>query len=470
VSGAGARGALAELSLLADEAWLVGGAVRDELLGRALFDFDVAVCADVAALSRRLARRLRAHAFPLSEGFGSWRVLASDRSWQVDLSPLGGEDLREDLARRDLTVNAIARSLSEGELIDPYGGREDLAAGRLRMVSSRAFSDDPLRVARIARHVAELGFTVEPETERAARAAAPGLIGVAAERMFAELRRIVVSSRPGAGLAALERVGATAVMLPELLALHGVTQSPYHHLDAHDHTILALEQVAELAGDPGERFPEESGRIAALLGERLTGELTRGEALRLGALLHDIAKPLTRTVLGERIGFPGHDMLGAELAAAILVRLRASQRLAGHVAALTRHHLRLGFLVHEAPLGPRAIYRYLDGCQPVGADVTLLSVADRLATGGRGSREAIERHLRLAHAIMPAALDWHAAPPRPPVGGAELCEVLGIAPGPRIGQLLASLTEAAYAGEAPDRDAALELARRLAGGPADTER
>jgi poly(A) polymerase len=203
--------------------------------------------------------------------------------------------------------------------------------------------------------------------------------------------------------------------------------------------------------------------VRALLAEPLGDELTRGGGLRFGALLHDAAKPQTRVELpGGRIGFPRHDVEGAELARGVLARLRASERLRSHVAALTRHHLRLGFLVHEAPLERRAVYRYLRDCDPVAADVTLLSVADRLATRGRKADEAIARHLALARELLAAALAAREAGPAAPlVRGDELARELGIAPGPRLGQLLEQIAEARFAGEVAGRDDAVAYARRL---------
>ena len=142
-------------------------------------------------LARALARRTRAHAFSLSDAFGAWRVLDRERRWRIDLTPLAGASLAEDLSRRDLRVNAIARPLIGGELIDPLGGQADLAARRLRMVAPGAFASDPLRVVRLARLHAELDFELDAATVQAARASAPGLAGVAPERVFAELCQIV---------------------------------------------------------------------------------------------------------------------------------------------------------------------------------------------------------------------------------------------------------------------------------------
>jgi hypothetical protein len=166
----------------------------------------------------------------------------------------------------------------------------------------------------------------------------------------------------------------------------------------------------------------------------------------------------------------GHDAAGAEVAAAALTRLRASDRLRDHVASLTRHHLRLGFLVHDMPLSRRAIYRYLRACEPVEVDVTLLSVADRLATRGRGADEAIARHLELAHQLLGEALAWRADRPRPPVRGDRLARAVGLRPGPEIGRVLAELEEASFAGEIASADDAIERARELLGGQPAAER
>jgi putative nucleotidyltransferase with HDIG domain len=450
---------------LAPDDWLVGGAVRDRLLGRETADFDLATVQEPRVLARELGHRLRAYSFELSEGFGGWRVVARDHAWQVDVLPLLGGHIETDLAQRDLTINAMAQRLDDLTLADPFSGRDDLAARRLRMVSDGAFAADPLRVLRAARLACELDFEVEPGTALAARAHADGLRTVSPERVFGELRRILASPRAPWGLELLGELGITDVVLPELAALRGVAQSPYHHLDVYEHTRAVLQSTLEVQDDLEAFFPGHGARLRALQTEPLTGEVTRGEALRFGALLHDIAKPQTRSVSDEgRTTFMGHDVQGAEVAVAILSRLRASQRLSDYVAALTRHHLRLGFLVHRAPLGRREVYRYLAACEPVGVDVTILSVADRLATRGRNAQPAIERHLALARATMGDALAWQDDRPRPPVRGDEVARVVGGAPGPWLGRVLRELEEAAYAGEISGPQEALELARELAEG------
>ena len=243
--------AAAREALAAQPAWLVGGTLRDRLLGRpAATDIDLAVAGGVEAAARAVGRAAGAPAFPLSEAFGAWRVVDREQTWTVDVSPLMGETIEADLGERDFTFNAMAEPLGGGDLIDPHDGRADLGARRVRMVTPRAFASDPLRVVRVARFAGELGFDAERETLAAAREHAPELAGVAMERVFAELQRLLAAPAPGRGLSVLEQTGATAAVLPELAALRGVEQNRYHHLDVYHHTLEVLAQLVALDADP----------------------------------------------------------------------------------------------------------------------------------------------------------------------------------------------------------------------------
>ena len=462
---------VARTALAGTRAWLVGGTVRDRLLGRQTADVDVVVDGDPAEAARAVSRAARrAACFALSDDFGSWRVVARDHAWQVDVEPLRGQTIEADLTLRDFTINAIAEPIAGGAPIDPLGGVDDLRARRLRMAGPAAFAEDPLRVLRLVRVAVELDLEPDAETLRCAGARADALSGVSAERVFAELRRIIATPQARRGLEMMGALRATAVVLPEIEALRGVEQGRFHHRDVYGHTLEVLDRAVELTS-AGFASPELEAAIGghraevdALLAEPLADELTRGDALRWGALLHDAAKPLTRAVLSDdRITFFGHDARGAELARAVLARLRASERLRAHVAALVRNHLRLGFLVHEPqPLARRTVFAYLRACSPVEVDVTLLSIADRLATRGDRAQESIEAHLRLVRDLLSDALRWRAeGPPRPLLRGDELARELGIPTGPRVGELLEELAAAQYAGELATREHALGYARGL---------
>jgi putative nucleotidyltransferase with HDIG domain len=459
---------LAAETLAGRDPWLVGGTIRDLLLDRPIDDVDVLVAADPGAAAKALAAADGGHAFELSDRFGAWRVIAHDRSWQSDITAVRGGSIEADLALRDFTVNAIAAPLAAtAELKDPHGGARDIDARLLRAVGRTAFSDDPVRTMRMARLACELELEVEADTRRLARESAARITDVAAERSFYELRRLLSSDRPLDGLELMDEAGLVRELLPELEALKGVEQNPYHHLDVWGHTLEVLRRVLEIEADPEEAFGPLGVALARELAEPLADGMTRAQALRLGALMHDVGKPGTRVVNADgRILFWGHDELGARMSRDFGRRLRTSADTAEFLAMLARHHLRLGFLVHQRPLSRRDVYHYLRATDPVELEVTALSVADRLATRGERTREeAVESHLELAREIAAEAIAWRKAggPPAPPVRGDELIAELGLEPGPRVGELLETLREATFAGEVSSREDALALARSVPG-------
>jgi UTP:GlnB (protein PII) uridylyltransferase len=297
---------------------------------------------------------------------------------------------------------------------------------------------------------------------------APGLADTAGERIFAELALILSSEAVLGGLSLMSEFGLMAQVLPEVSSLKDVEQNRYHHLDVYEHTLLVLEQVMRLQHDPAavlggvdQRCIE---RISGLLGERLADDLTRGTALRFGALLHDVAKPQTqaRGADGTVLGFPDHAAQGAALVTEICARMRTSDRLSKYLAALTRHHLGLGFLVHADPLDARAVYRYLAATAPEQVDVSLLSIADRLATLGHKAEVSTLRHLEVARRVLPDALQFDAFLAQAPlVRGDVLAAELGLAPGPELGAMLEAITEARFAGEVSSEADAIAYARRL---------
>jgi poly(A) polymerase len=443
--------------------WIAGGAVRDAALGQAVTDLDLAVAGDPGRVAKALARELGEHAFELSAEFGTWRVVAPSRGWQVDITALRGDSIEADLALRDFTIGAAAVPLAAGEALDPYDGLVDLERGVLRVVGPSSFTDDPLRLLRAARLAANLNLRIDAGTvafahDAAARAAEP-----AGERQLSELRQLLGGSDPLRGLQLLDDLRLTAVILPELEGTKGVGQGPNHHLDVHGHTLEVLGHTLEIERElPRFVGPERAQEAADFLAEPLADEMDRRVALRFGALFHDIAKPATRAERDGFVGFKGHDVEGVGVIGEIMGRLRASRKLTRHLQALALHHLRLGFMVREAPLPPRRVHDYLRATEPVTLDVTLLTVADRLSARGAGpiaSPGMVQAHLDLAREMVGAALDWHRdGPPAPLLRGDEIAAELGIE-GPEIGAKLAELEAAQYAGEVTDRAEALGLLR-----------
>ena len=448
-----------------ERAWVVGGAVRDAVLGRKVNDLDLAVDGAPEAVTRRVAAALGGFAFELSSEFPTWRARDRDGTWQVDFATLRGGSIEADLGFRDFTVGAVAVDLTTGEGLDPFGGLVDLEAGVIRAVGPESFTADPLRLMRAARLVARFGWHVERDTISLGRVTAPHANEPAGERTLAELCQLIAAPDPLAGLDAMDRFGLYESVLPEVEALKGVVQGPNHHLDVYGHTLEVLEGVLRIESDLGTFVGDSAGGVRELLDEDLADGVSRSTGLRLAALFHDCAKPQTRKDDDGFISFRGHDLQGAEQIGQIFGRLKSSNRLADYVAALTRHHLILGFMVPQRPLDRHQVYQYLSHTDPVSVDVTLLTVADRLAARGTSSianEEMVAGHLELASEMVADALEWRrTGPPAPFMPGNELAREVGIDPGPDLGRVIDALAEARYAGEVGSASEAVEFARRF---------
>lgn len=459
-----ARALTAPLAPLDAPAWVVGGGLRDALLGRPVADLDVVTQGDPAAQASALAKAHGASRFALSREFGAWRVSGGTLGVQVDVMPLLGGSLESDLARRDFTINALALpAAGDGRLVDRHGGLDDLSAGRVALVSPTALADDPVRVLRLARIAHALGFRVDSAAADAARAAAPGIAGAPGERVMEEFTRIITAPDAGAAVRALDAVGGLGALVPQLEDCRGVDQSEYHHLDVLGHTLEVLDNVVAIARDPEPVFRGDAALVARSLGQPLSDDLDRGQALRITALLHDMAKADTRTVWdGGRVGFPYHDRLGAEMADAWCRSLRTSNRLREFVERGVRHHLALGFMVHRQPLTLAQYDRYLRRVAPDPVEAIVLSVADRLATDGpRTTPIQLTRHVALARDMLAVhARIASMEPIRPPLDGAELARMLDRPPGPWLADLLVATREEQLMGRVGDPASAAAFARR----------
>ncbi|MDZ7704489.1 MAG: HDIG domain-containing protein [Trueperaceae bacterium] len=417
------------------DGYLVGGALRDALLGRSYADIDWIV-PDPEAAARRAADTVGGSVFALDETRGHWRVVTNDGSGVVrDYAPLEGP-VETNLWRRDYTVNALAATL-DGTLIDPTGGERDLRAGRLRMTQRSALSEDTLRPLRGVRLRAQLGFRLEPATRAAivaeARAQQRGERERPAwERVSEELNKLLNTPDAARGIADLTELGLSAVYLPELMPLRGVPQGGLHHLDVFDHSVEALRQL--LLG-----FPD------ATLG------------LRWATLFHDVGKPATRTYDSERgrYTFYGHDKLGGEITAKVLRRLCQPGERVRHASRLVRYHML------PLPNTHREVRRFVYKRYDLLPDLLSLMLADReAARGPRASTAAREVY----RAAVSRVLEFmKASPPRKPLlDGREVMAVLGTGPGPHIGAALAFLREAEAVDDIHNRAEAVEAVRHYA--------
>lgn len=437
-----ARAVAARLAATGHRALLNGGAVRDLLLGVAPHDADVATSAtpeEVTAL------------FPdaklVGVSFGVVLVQEGDQTIEVAMFRREGPYLDgrrpssvaianevEDAHRRDFTVNGLFLDPATDEVLDYVGGRDDLKARVLRAIGDpeARFREDHLRLLRAVRLAAQLDFTIAPKTFEAIRALAPLAADIAAERVRDELARTFAGPRPAVGLRLLDATGLLDVVLPEVAAMRGVEQPPEYHPegDVLTHTMLVLEKLRPEPAD---------GAVSA--------------ELAFGALLHDVGKPPTFERGPDRVRFPGHAKVGAEMAEPIARRLRLSNESTERVVALVEHHMRF----RDAPeMRLSTLKRFL--ALPDFDNHLALHRADCLASHGdlsnwnfvRAKREEFGRE-----EIRPARL----------VNGGDLLAI-GYMEGPKLGRELRLLEDMQLEGTITTREGAVEQARKdLSTGP-----
>lgn len=440
------------------EAWLVGGAVRDAFLRRPpSADVDVVLLSGALEVGRRVADLTGGAFVPLDAERGAARVVA--RGARLDLADFRAPTLAGDLAARDFTVNALAVSVRDllrtgrARVIDPTGGFADLRARRLRLPGPRVLGEDPLRALRGVRLEAALGLRLTPPTARAIRVAARALAAVSAERVRDEL--LAVLALPGAArpLRRMDALGLLSVILPEVEAMRGCAQPAPHRFDVLEHSLRAVEAADRLLPRLAALEPLGEELAAHMAGE-LGGGVARGVVLKLAALLHDVAKPETRRVIGGRIRFFEHDLVGARRARQIAGRLRLPARAAGTLEQLVRHHLRPMHLEAAGQVTRRARYRFYRDLSEDARDLLLLALVDAAALTG-ASPLAVWLRAGLIRDLLAGWEEQYAVAQAPPlVRGEDVMARLGLGPGPAVGRLLAQVREAQDLGRVATREEA----------------
>ena len=473
------------------ELYLVGGAVRDALLGKPSYDLDFVLPAGALPLARQLANRMGGAYYPLDPERDYARIVlelggskgGGDRI-KLDFAGFQGAALEDDLRLRDFTINAMAISLRQPHrLVDPLGGAGDLVARRLRACSPASFENDPLRILRAVRQAVDHDLLITNDTRLLMRQAS-GLLGqVSRERMRDELFRILEGRNPRAALEILDRMEVLGSVLPELLTLQGVEQSPPHIYNVWMHTLEVVNKLAAVLAVLSSEYHEETasnlmlglvslrlGRFRQAMQAHLAEQLNPDRPLRallyLAALYHDAGKPACRREdEAQRIRFIGHEQESEQLAVYRAGELRLSNQEIERLRLITRHHMRpflLGQL--EGFPTPRAIYRFFRDTGVAGVDICILSLADMLATYGPTlKQEDWAHHLDVIRCLMEAWWEHPQQQVSPPalLNGHELMAELDLHPGPMLGQLLEAIREAQVVGKVSNRSEAVDLARSL---------
>ncbi|GAB4505644.1 MAG: CCA tRNA nucleotidyltransferase [Anaerolineales bacterium] len=468
--------------------YLVGGALRDALLGRETHDLDFVVPENGLRLARRIANALGAAFFPLDKERDTGRVILTGEDGKrtiLDVAAWRASSLDLDLLARDFTVNALAFDLQSETLYDPLGGGVDVRQKRLRACGPDSLTADPIRVLRGVRLAAALGFHIAPETRQQMKQAAAGLRSVSPERVRDELFRILEGPQPATVIRALDMLGALGYILPELAALKGVEQPPPHVYDVWTHTLSTLEHLEAILAvlTPG-YDPEATGdlynglltlrlgryreHLAAHFTQSLNADRSVRALLGFAALYHDIAKPQNKTIDEQgKWHFWGHDEQGAEVAVARADALHFSHPEIQRLRLIVRHHMRPHFHSRrmeaegKAP-SRRAIYRFFRDTGEAGVDVLLLALADTRATHGHTlTQEGWSAMLDICRIFLENYWEKPSETVSPPplLNGHDLMAALSLSPGPRVGELLEAIREAQATGKIETREAAISLAR-----------
>lgn len=475
-----------------EEVYLVGGAVRDLLKNRLSPDFDFALPSSGISLARRIANSLQADFMVLDEERDTGRVVLTNDDGTftyLDFATYRGATLEEDLRDRDFTINAIAFNPRDITIIDPLNGATDIRAGVIRACSPTSLLHDPVRILRGVRQAAAFGFGIEKNTRELMKQAAGTIGNVSIERLRDEVFKMLGGPKASASIRALEMLGVLPHLMPELLMMKGVTQSPPHIHDVWMHTLAVLDQLDDLLTsslridfDPEKTSDMFMGLVSLKIGRYrdqiakhfaspLNPNRSHRSLLFFAALYHDICKPDTKTIdENRRIRFFDHDIKGADVTAARGRSFNLSNDEVERLHAIIANHMRIHFFADrlenaQQPPSRKAIYRFFRDSNGAGVDLILLALADVRGTKGNELTQTTwTAYLDIARILLENY--WErpeevVAPPRL-VDGNDLMKELNIKPGKLVGQLLELIRENQAAGKITDREEAIAFAREEA--------
>lgn len=443
-------------------AYLVGGSIRDVLLGLSPIDYDIAVLGNPEQFAKNIASKTSSRIIimgkPGSAPGGITRVVSGDKIF--DISSINDASIEENLNKRDFTINAIAYSLSSGRIIDPLGGIQDLFDKKIRMVSTQAFMKDPIRMIRAYRICALLDFKIDPQTVSAIKKDAKLIKNSAGERIRTELFKILRSYKAYYYLSQMVNAGLLREIFPELDALKGCMQNRYHSYDVFDHTMKAFCCLERILNNYSEYIPKIYNQNIKQLNKN------KEYLLKFAILLHDIGKPAARSIDSQgNIHFYGHGKKGADMANKISNRLKLSTNERYYIDFIVRNHIRPLFLFisHQKKiLTKKSVIRFFIKCGDNTPALLLHAIAD---IQGKGNREDIRdaAFIEFAKAMLHDFFsDFMPRRIKPPlITGYDLIHEFGLTPSPLFKKILKIVQEERLSDKINTRQEALRLAKKI---------
>ena len=435
--------------------YVVGGTVRDLLMGRQPTDYDIAAAPPCEPLAQRIAQNAGSRVVLLGKpGVTIYRIVAGELTF--DVAPFAGETIREDLKRRDFTINAMAWDVAKNNLIDTLNGRKDIEAGQIRMISPENFRSDPLRMLRAFRLGAAFRFSIDSATTTEIRRHAVKIKEAAGERIRDELMKMLATPQSGAYLKEMDSAALLTEIFPELEPLKGCLQNQHHDFDAFEHTMTAYGWIEEILARPENIFVAADRHPQYIM--------PHPARLKLAMLLHDIGKPECRTE-GQKGGihFYRHESVSAEMARAISRRLKLSKDHSAYTDFIIRNHLKPLhlFIAHQQQkLTKTAIARFFLKTRPFAADLLIHAIADARGKKSVQSPNVFEEFCR--QLLDACTYDFEPkTASQPLISGHDLINELHLRPSPLFARLLSSVEEERLAGRLMTRSDALNWIKNL---------
>ena len=431
------------------ELYLVGGVIRDYLLGVELNDIDLVVANRTQQVALEFATKVEGSFVTLDKPRGMYRVVTSDVVY--DFSDLTVATIEQDLRRRDFTINAVALKPDEADhpeknWIDPWGGVYDIKHGVIKVVSDTAFTADPLRILRMVRFKAQFDFEITRNTKRLAIKAASQIFEVANERIKEELISICSYSKAAENIELLDKIGVISSLLPQVEELKRIGECKYHQEDVWTHSLMAVKKVEELLAN---QFWSE--QISS----------TKIPLLKLAALLHDYGKVFTKEESEGEIHFYGHQQVGVEKLRPLLAKLKFSNQELDYILTLVRYHMRPFALYRAENLTSKGKYRFFKAGADFVADICLLAAADKLSTAELNNREQeLKSGLQFLKNLIADKEEFKEREQNKLISGKDLIAKFNLAEGPKIGDVLEKINRLQAEGQIETRSQALQVAEK----------
>ena len=440
-----------------NEGYLVGGSVRDAIMGKDFVDRDIAIL-NAEAFTKKLAEKFNATFIELDPEYKIYRLVLEDKTNYLDISEIQGNNILEDLTRRDFAMNAIAINLANGEIIDPYNGQEDIKNKIIRHIKDSNFEEDPLRLLRAFRFASTTGFDLSEETKVCINKYKHLLFTPAKERINYELMKLFGGKCSSKVLLLMDNFGILEELFPQVIEMKKVPPNTHHHLDLFHHVVETVRNIEVLYLNSTEQEKSHLDSIDF-------GGFPRINHLKLAGFLHDIGKYSTWTI--EETGrhrFIKHDDVGAKMCIPYLREMKFSKKQIDYISSMIKNHIYPSNVIDAPDLSEKVMMRYIRKMESNVIDNIILAKADRLSALGEAiTDEIVNNNINGLNSLLKFYLEKRETlKPLPKLlDGIEIMQIKGIGQSPELGKIINALKEAQISGDVNTKIEAIDFVKSL---------